>query len=149
MGYREKLLPSGEIFTKEMRSYVMSRIRSSGNQTTELRVLALLKQNGIRGWRRRYRLQGNPDFVFPRQRLAVFVDGCFWHGCPKCRNAPASNRDYWSEKNRKNRARDRLVTRRLRKAGWTVIRLWEHSLAKPRNALLRITRVIDEQTSSA
>lgn len=110
---------------------MMSRIRSAGNRSTELRLVSLMKEAGIIGWRRRYGLTGNPDFVFPKERVAVFVDGCFWHGCPRCRNVPLTNADYWAAKNERNRARDRLVSRRLRGDGWTVLRIWEHRLRQP------------------
>jgi DNA mismatch endonuclease (patch repair protein) len=70
-----------------------------------------------------------PDFVFPRERVAVFVDGCFWHGCPKHFRMPVGNRSCWRKKMSGNRARDRLVNRRLRASGWRVVRIWEHELA--------------------
>ena len=69
-----------------------------------------------------------PDFVFRKARVAVFVDGCFWHGCPKHCKLPVNNRAFWRRKLAVNRARDRLVTRSLRRLGWRVIRLWEHEL---------------------
>ena len=69
------------------------------------------------------------DFVFRRERVAVFVDGCFWHGCPKHGTMPAGNRAFWKAKLARNAERDTLVTRALRKAGWTVLRIWEHDLA--------------------
>ena len=87
-------------------------------------------------------LPGRPDFVFPRQRLAVFVDGCFWHGCPKHSNMPANNRAFWMKKLTGNQTRDRLVTRTLRKNGWRVLRIWEHELKKPARALARIRKVL-------
>lgn len=137
-----KLSRMPDVFSKHERSYVMSRIRSSGNRSTELRLLLLMKEERITGWRRRHRLIGRPDFVFPKERLAVFVDGCFWHGCPRCRNTPATNEAYWSEKNERNRARDRLITRTLRGEGWCVLRIWEHSLRRPASVLVRIQRAL-------
>lgn len=131
-----------DVFSKQERSYVMSRIRSSGNRSTELRLVVLMKREGITGWRRRHRLTGNPDFVFSKERLALFVDGCFWHGCPRCRNIPMTNPDYWLEKNERNRARDRLITRSLQDKGWTVLRVWEHSLRSPRRVSNRIQRAL-------
>jgi DNA mismatch endonuclease (patch repair protein) len=117
-----------DIWGKAKRSEVMSLIRSRGNKETELRLLAILRLHRITGWRRGYRLLGKPDFVFPHARLAVFVDGCFWHGCPRCYRRPSSNRGYWDAKFKRNRARDRQVTRELRKRGWSVIRIWQHAL---------------------
>lgn len=128
-----------DVFTKTKRSEVMSRIRSSGNKETELALIKLFRQNKIAGWRRHYPLFGKPDFVFPNQRLAVFVDGCFWHGCPKHSNMPRNNRAFWKRKLDSNKARDRKVNRMLRQKGWRVIRIWEHDLAKhPQRSLQRI-----------
>jgi DNA mismatch endonuclease (patch repair protein) len=131
-----------DVFSKQERSYVMSTIRSSGNRSTELRLVVLMKREGITGWRRRYRLTGKPDFVFSKERLVIFVDGCFWHGCPRCRNIPATNKAYWVEKNERNRARDQLITRRLRDKGWTVLRIWEHSLRIPQRVSNMIQRAL-------
>ena len=72
-----------DVHTPEKRSFNMSRVRCRGNKTTELVFVAILKSERITGWRRRYRIFGRPDFVFPKERIAVFVDGCFWHGCPR------------------------------------------------------------------
>lgn len=80
-----------DIWNKEKRSEVMSRIRSQGNKVTELRLISIFREARITGWRRKQPLLGKPDFVFRQQRLAVFVDGCFWHGCPKCYRRPSSN----------------------------------------------------------
>jgi DNA mismatch endonuclease (patch repair protein) len=75
------------------------------------------------------RLPGAPDFVFPRLRVAVFVDGCFWHGCPRCdRPMPQNNRRYWEKKIEFNKQRARLVARQLRARTFTVLRVWEHEL---------------------
>lgn len=107
----------------------MSRVGSRGNATTELRFMQLLKEFHIRGWRRGLRLFGNPDFVFARERLAVFIDGCFWHGCPiACRSLPRTNTAFWAAKIECNRRRDLLVTAELRRRDWRVMRIWEHSL---------------------
>lgn len=119
------------------RSFNMSKVRSSGNHSTELKLRTLLRSHHISGWRRGYPLFGKPDFVFPKNRLAVFVDGCFWHGCKRnCRPAP-SNNEFWRKKIEANIRRDRLVTRELRKKGWTVLRIWEHELRSQRDAPIR------------
>lgn len=109
----------------------MSRIRGSGNRDTELRMIALFRAHGIHGWRRRQALFGKPDFVFRRERVVVFVDGCFWHGCPKPKHAPLpKNRaEWWAEKLGRNKTRDRVVTQTLRDKGWRVVRVWECDLA--------------------
>jgi DNA mismatch endonuclease (patch repair protein) len=116
----------------------MSAIRSDRNRSTELRFASLLRESGITGWRRRKRLLGNPDFVFLRERLAVFVDGCFWHGCRWHCRMPKSRQSYWKPKIEHNRVRDKVVTAALRRAGWSVLRIWEHSLAKPEATLSKL-----------
>ena len=133
-----------DIFTRAKRSEVMSRIRSHGNHATELRLIALMRAHGITGWRRNARLFGKPDFVFRAARLAVFVDGCFWHACPRHATMPRSNRAFWKAKLTRNAARDREVTRALRRAGWRVLRVWEHELARRREEGLmrRILRAL-------
>lgn len=82
------------------------------------------------------------DVVFPTLRVAIFVDGCFWHGCPRHGNVPISNSDYWGPKLARNRQRDRRNTRDLRRAGWTVLRFWEHT--PPAIAVRRIQRKLEE-----
>jgi DNA mismatch endonuclease (patch repair protein) len=114
--------------TRQQRSRNMASIRSRGNRTTEARFAALLRAARISGWRRQAKLPGKPDFAFPKNRLAVFVDGCFWHGCPRCYRLPQDNRHYWREKVRSNRRRDRQNARALRLKGWKVLRVWEHQL---------------------
>ena len=115
----------------EMRSRVMARVKSKGNVSTEMRLIDVLRENSVTGWRRGYPLFGKPDFTFPKKKVAVFVDGCFWHGHPqKCR-MPNTNRAYWERKISRNKARDRLVTRTLDEMGWHVIRIWEDSINSP------------------
>jgi len=117
-----------DVFDAEKRSVVMAAIRSRGNQDTELKLISIFRLFGIKGWRRNFPLIGRPDFVFRKERIAVFVDGCFWHGCPVHGRKPGSNQEYWGPKLLRNRARDRRVTRELKKLGWKVIRIWEHDL---------------------
>lgn len=117
-----------DIYPKTKRSQIMSRVRAQGNLKTELALVKLFRQHRITGWRRHPKLFGNPDFVFRELRLAVFVDGCFWHGCPKHASQPATNRAFWREKLLRNKDRDRLVTRTLKKGGWRVLRIWQHEL---------------------
>ncbi len=124
-------LPMPDVFSKKRRSQVMAAIRSRGNKETEIKLAAILRTHGIKGWRRHQQMPGHPDFVFPRERLAVFVDGCFWHGCPEHGHLPQTNQDYWRPKMARNAARDRCTNRLLRKAGWRVLRLWAHSLRLP------------------
>jgi len=117
--------------TREQRSRNMASIRSKGNKTTETCFADLLRASRISGWRRHMSLPGKPDFVFRLQRLAVFVDGCFWHGCPRCYRLPEDNRPYWKAKVVLNRRRDRRRERELRSLKWRVMRIWEHSLKSP------------------
>ncbi len=145
----------------------MARIRSRGNRDTELALAQLFRRHGIRGWRRQIPIRiaecgmrhrtVRPDFLFPQLRVVVFVDGCFWHGCPK-HSPPArwlrrssmparagsrsgasarrTGKQFWREKLAANRARDRLVDRALRQAGWRVLRVWEHELSNKNSARL-------------
>lgn len=89
-----------DIWSKQKRSEVMSLIRSHGNKATELRLIKIFREFHITGWRRNQPLFGKPDFTFRRERVVVFVDGCFWHGCPKCYKRPGSNQEFWDTKTR-------------------------------------------------
>lgn len=82
---------------KNKRSEVMKAVKSKGNKSTELKLITLFKENGIKGWRRGYPVKGHPDFVFLEKRVAVFVDGCLWHG-HSCRHWPKSNVEFWKSK---------------------------------------------------
>jgi DNA mismatch endonuclease (patch repair protein) len=140
-----------DVFDPTKRSAVMSRIRATGNRDTELRMITLFRTSKISGWRRNMKLFGKPDFVFPAQRLAVFVDGCFWHRHPRCKFSytPKSRVEFWLPKFQKNVTRDPLVTRKLRKAGWRVVRIWECDLvASRRTRVIRRLRVALEAKSS-
>ncbi len=134
-----------DVFSKRKRSRVMAAIRSKGNRTTELRLVAILRAAGVTGWRRHLRLPGRPDFAFPGARLAVFVDGCFWHGCPKHCRLPKSRRKFWLGKITRNRSRDRQVARELRRAGWRVTRLWEHALNQTGRVADRLARRLNRR----
>jgi DNA mismatch endonuclease (patch repair protein) len=131
-----------DVFSKTKRSMVMSRIRGRGNKDTELALAKLFREYRIKGWRRNQPIFGKPDFVFRQHRLALFVDGCFWHGCLKHSKPPSSNQIYWQAKMIRNKSRDRAVSRALRKRGWRVLRIWEHELARKNelNLLRRIKR---------
>ena len=114
--------------TPKQRSAHMSKVRARGNKSTELALISIFRDAGIRGWRRGVRLPGRPDFVFRVRRVALFVDGCFWHGCRLHGRMPKSNVAFWAEKIRRNRLRDLVSARELRKSSWTVLRVWEHEL---------------------
>ena len=117
--------------TRQKRSKVMAAITSTGNRATELRLATILRTNSITGWRRHQALAGKPDFIFRRERFAVFVDGCFWHGCPRHCRMPKSRQNYWKPKIARNKARDKAIRHALVAAGWRVYRIWEHSLGEP------------------
>ncbi len=119
---------SRRIPTTPQRSRIMSAIRSWGNRSTEIYLIKIMCWYNITGWRRNWLLPGKPDFVFPKHRLAVFVDGCFWHGCSRCYIEPKSNTEYWREKIRRNILRDRRNMCLLRTKGWKAMRIWEHAL---------------------
>jgi DNA mismatch endonuclease, patch repair protein len=142
-----------DVFTSAKRSEVMSRIRGRGNISTELRLAQLLRSAGLSGWRRHRTItcefkgasfSVRPDFVFRRELLAVFADGCFWHCCKLHFSIPANNNTFWTEKLAANRRRDRLVNRALRSQGWRVLRIWEHELQRkpPTRLISRVRRAL-------
>src|SRR5262245_24767070 len=102
------------------RSSLMGRVRASGNASTEQRVEAALMAAGLRGWiKHPHQILGKPDFYFPEFRTVVFVDGCFWHACPRCgRRTPRTRRAFWEGKIEENRVRDVRIRRNLRRAGF-------------------------------
>jgi DNA mismatch endonuclease (patch repair protein) len=120
----------------------MALIRSKGNKATELKLIRILRAWRITGWRRHPRLPGRPDFVFPRQRIAIFIDGCFWHGCRWHCRRPKSRLSYWLPKIDRNMARDRMVVNLLRRSGWKVHRIWEHSLKQPEKVADRLNAAL-------
>src|SRR5713226_2330071 len=124
------LLPGGEFRrVSAERSRRMATVRGKGNRTTEIRARALLIRAGVRGWCMHPRdVAGRPDFFFTAERLAIFIDGCFWHGCARCGHVPKTNARFWSAKIQRNRDRDRLTSRLLRSQGIHVMRIWEHDV---------------------
>jgi DNA mismatch endonuclease (patch repair protein) len=131
-----------DVFTPEKRSEIMSRVKGRNNASTEIFLARTFRKHGIVGWRRHALLFGKPDFIFRERRLAVFVDGCFWHGCPVHGALPLTNSDFWRRKLTRNCARDRLVNRTLRKLGWTPLRVWQHELREPERVIRRVRRVL-------
>ena len=134
---RKKIIQMSDIYSKEERSLIMSKVSSKNNKSTELKLIRFFHANGIKGWRRNYKVIGKPDFVFLSKRIAVFVDGCFWHG-HDCRNLrPSDNKDYWDAKISRNIQRDKEVTNLFEQRGWTVIRIWECELKKKNLEILK------------
>jgi DNA mismatch endonuclease (patch repair protein) len=125
----------------------MSRIHSSGNLRTEVALVQLFRENRITGWLRRFNLPGKPDLTFPREKVTIFIDGCFWHSCPKHGHIPKQNRRFWQLKLSANRRRDREINHLLRKRGWCVVRIWEHSLKK--NGTAQIRRILNAMPNQA
>ena len=108
----------------------MRAVRSKGNETTELAMVKIFRNNKISGWRRNIKLQGKPDFVFPKEKVIVFVDGCFWHGHTCLKPRDSLKKGFWKEKIERNQARDKKVNKALRKDGWKVVRVWECEIEK-------------------
>ena len=117
--------------TQEDRIRTMRAVKSE-KTGPERRLRALLAGLRIRGWRVNPKgIEGKPDAAFPEKKIVIFVDGCFWHGCPVCqRTLPETNREYWARKIERNVARDQKYNASLAAAGWRVLRIWEHQLAK-------------------
>lgn len=126
-----------DVLTKEQRSYCMSKIQGK-NTKPELALRQSLWCTGLR-YRLHYKLPGRPDIVFVSARIAVFVDGCFWHGCPEHGVKPKTNRTFWNEKIGKNMERDIRNTKQLKKEGWKVLRFWEHEIKQD---VLKVTEKI-------
>lgn len=117
-----------DVFDVEKRSDIMRQVKSGKNKSTELKLIEIFRQAGITGWRRNYPVKGHPDFVFLDKRIAVFVDGCFWHG-HDCRNTrPETNKDYWQKKRDRNMRHDQETKLMFESRGWTVLRIWECEL---------------------
>lgn len=126
---RKKLQNGRFLNVTSERSRIMSSIRGKRNKSTEIPLRMALVRAGLKGWvLHPDGIQGKPDFYFPKKRLAVFVDGCFWHGCGRCGHVPKTNRQFWSAKIVRNRKRDTLTSRSLGAQHVTVIRIWEHDI---------------------
>ena len=116
--------------SRQKRSEIMRKVKGA-DTSPEIRLRKELWREGARGWRlRSKKLPGKPDLVFSKAGVAVFVDGCFWHGCPTCYRRPKTNRSYWDEKLKRNMKRDRRIAKELRSLGYRVIRVWEHEITR-------------------
>jgi DNA mismatch endonuclease, patch repair protein len=127
--------------SKKVRSKIMAAIRSRGNATTELSLGKQLCAADMRGYRKHWRVVGKPDFAWPGRKVAVFVDGCFWHGC-SCKYLPRTNTEFWRGKIETNKRRDRRVSQSLRRNGWKVVRIKECAVRKP-STLARIAKAVE------
>lgn len=138
---KEKLVEGKFLNVTPERSRTMAAIKSKHTRSTERKLRMALIRAGIRGWKLHPQgIPGNPDVVFPHNGVVVFVDGCFWHRCPKCGHVPHTNSKFWEAKFRRNQERDILSTKTLKARGMTVIRIWEHSLTG-RSIHLAIARI--------
>ena len=137
-----------DVYDKGKRSAIMRNIKSKGNKSTEMCLIGVFREQGIKGWKRGYPVKGHPDFVFLKSRVAVFVDGCFWHG-HDCRNTrPKENGDFWKAKIEKNIERDKVITQMFVDRGWTVLRIWECELKKKSRKVLidKLDQALDIET---
>lgn len=133
---------------KALRSRLMSRVRST-ETSIERKLRKLLWARGLR-YRKNVQMEGTPDIVFSQRKVAVFVDSCFWHCCRFHCRRPKSNISFWMKKLVRNKMRDRATTRRLRYRGWTVVRIWEHSLfSDPERCVARVVRALGRKESGA
>lgn len=132
-------------WTREQRSRVMSRNKGRGTKSTEIALKMRLVAAGIRGWHTcATGIFGKPDFVFANERLVIFVDGCFWHGCKTHRTIPETNKEFWEKKIGTTVQRDATVTARLTEEGWKVLRYWEHDIReRPSEVINEIKTVLD------
>jgi DNA mismatch endonuclease (patch repair protein) len=129
--------------SKETRSKIMAAVKSRGNKSTEAALSKLFREAGLRGYRKHWPVDGTPDFAWPGLKVAVFVDGCFWHGC-RCKCLPRTHRKFWMEKIGNNQRRDRRVAQRLRRAGWRVMRVKE-CVVKRASTLKRIALAVESR----
>ena|SRR5436309_14584228 len=128
-----------DIMTKAQRSRLMSRIRDRDTKP-ELEIRRRLFSGGLKGYRLRPKLPGKPDIVFGKAKVAVFIDGCFWHGCPRCYTRPATRQRYWDNKLAKNMSRDRIIDASLKATGWKPLHFWEHEVRKNPESIVRRVR---------
>ena len=126
----------------------MSKIHSRNNRDTELALVKIFHTDKVSGWRRNQPVFGKPDFVFSASRTAVFVDGCFWHSCPKCKLIPRQNGSFWKKKLSANKLRDKTVNRILGQRGWKIIRIWECDVKRRKvmEEKIKAIKVVNRQT---
>lgn len=137
-----------DVLTPEQRKHNMSRIRSK-NTGPEVKLRQLLWSQGIRGYRIHYNLPGKPDIVFTKKKIAIFIDGCFWHKCPVDFQEPETRKEFWMKKISSNVERDIKVNIHLQKEGWAVIRFWEHEVRKnPEQILSKIMDLLDSKNAN-
>ena len=131
-----------DTLSKTARSLLMAEVKGRYNKSTEIKLVQLLRSSKIKGWRRHLKLPGNPDFTFRTERVCIFVDGCFWHGCPKHYSLPKSNVEFWKEKIERNRERDTRINKGLKEKNYTVVRIWECEMREADRVLKKIQKAL-------
>ena len=132
-----------DVLTPAQRKHNMSRIRGK-NTGPEVKLRKLFWSRGIRGYRIHHNLLGKPDIVFTKKKIAIFIDGCFWHKCPVCFQQPETRKEFWMKKISSNVERDLKNTRQLQEGGWTVLRFWEHEIRKtPEDVIEKIVESLE------
>lgn len=145
---RQKLVGGKFQKVSAVRSRAMQAVKGKGNKTTELKFCFALEQSGVSDWKLHEKLIGNPDVYFPSYKIAVFLDGCFWHGCPKCGHIPKTNNTYWKAKIERNKERDSSKTNALKEQGYLVVRFWEHEILENVDECVeRVKDVIEDRLS--
>ena len=129
--------------SKEARSRIMASIRGRDTRP-EIAVRRILWRHGLRYRTHDRTILGRPDISNKRKRLAIFVDGCFWHGCPKCYREPETNRDFWRSKVDGNRRRREIVRDGLKRQGFRVVEIWEHEVDCPGVVMEKVNAGIAE-----
>ena len=131
--------------TPNERSALMAKVRAKGNLSTERKAEAALKKARIKGWSKHpKKVPFKPDFYFPRAKIVLFIDGCFWHACPRCRRrTPHTRYDFWKAKIEGNRLRDKRTCRFLKKKGYRVMRVWEHEVTRE-SWIMRLLRMLEK-----
>jgi len=125
------------------RSYTMSRIRGKNNASTEIRFKMALVRSKLKGWTLNCgEMPGKPDVYFPFEKVAIFIDGCYWHGCPKCGHIPKTRSEFWEAKIKINQERDVAVDNILTTQGVRVVRIWEHELVNNHLLYNKLNRII-------
>jgi DNA mismatch endonuclease (patch repair protein) len=136
-----------DVLTPAQRQLNMSRIRAK-NTGPEVKLRKMLFAERIRGYRIHHNLPGKPDIVFTKKKIAIFIDGCFWHKCPLCFQEPETRKEFWMKKIQSNVDRDKKVSAQLESEGWTIIRIWEHEVRKkPEDAVKRISEALAKTTN--
>ena len=127
-----------DVLTQSQRKLNMSHIRGE-NTGPEIKLRKMLWSHGIRGYRIHHNMPGKPDIVFIKKKIAIFIDGCFWHKCPIDFQEPETRKEFWMKKINSNVERDKKITMNLQEKGWTVIRFWEHEVRKkPEEVIMKI-----------